>query len=349
MAQTLCPACGFTPIAAGAEQCPRCGEVFAFLQTHKRAQKAFIDRAREGDPPESTTFGGAVASAVTAHPFAPSVAFLCGAAIWFLRAAGILVDLNEPVWVFAIAVADLLVPVLIIVNLGPAQLLAQLAAVGQLAVAVWLGRSDFANPVHLLFAGHAVVLAVLVTGEPGVLRRSLGLSMAVACAAGAAAVLGLLGMRVSASELGSPAQGFHLQLPPGYVAFTRDEMAAAMHVPGGTAVPFGNSVERVFGLVTLDRDHDVSLISGCTGLHHALGGTNAVQPLDHAPPSSLGTEALVYELTTGPGSQGRLACGKLKDGRFVGFALVYLAPDSALGDGAVERVFDALGAGLSLP
>src|ERR1700693_5604195 len=114
MVQTLCPACGFTPIPAGTEECPACGEPFAFLQMHKKAKNRFIDP--EAESPEATTFGGGVTSAVTAHPYPPAGAFLPGAVLWFLRASGILVDLSEPSWLFGIAVADLVVAALLVIN-----------------------------------------------------------------------------------------------------------------------------------------------------------------------------------------------------------------------------------------
>src|SRR5579871_1753731 len=178
MVQTLCPAGGFSPIAPGTEECPACGEPFTFLQTHKRAKNQFIDP--EAESPEATTFSGGVTSAVTAHPSPPAIAFLAGAVLWFLRASGILVELNEPSWLFGVAVVDLVIPALLVVNVGPVKLLAQLAALGQLGAAAFLGRDDLVNPIHVLFAAHAIVLLVMVSGEPGVFRRALGLSMACA-------------------------------------------------------------------------------------------------------------------------------------------------------------------------
>jgi hypothetical protein len=347
--ETLCPACGFSPIPKGADECPACAEPFTYLPTHRKAQKRFIDPLLDAESPESTTFGGAITGAVTAHPITPGIAFLTGAAIWFLRASGILVELNEPGWLYAMAIVDLLIPIQIFINLGPARFFAQLAALGQLGVAVWLGREDFANPLHLLFVGHGVVLLLSVSGEPGTLRRAIVLSMACGAAAAAAAVLGLLGMRVSATELGGTQEGFKLKLPPGYVAFTRDEIRAAMHLPPGGPVPFGNPVERLFGLVLVSPDAKTPLISGCEALQKSLGGDDEPKPLPHRAPAGMGQAALVYPLHTPSGGVGRLACAKRVDGRFAALALVVLGADPAIAESASERAFDDLGGGLTLP
>ena len=55
--QTLCPKCAFSPIAQGAEKCPRCNEVFAFNPLYKRAQRLMVDKQRGLDF-EATLRGG---------------------------------------------------------------------------------------------------------------------------------------------------------------------------------------------------------------------------------------------------------------------------------------------------
>jgi hypothetical protein len=350
MEETLCPNCGFSPIPRDAEECPVCHEPFAFMQRHKLGPRGRVDPKRADiEAEESTTYGGAITGAVTAHPYPTAAAFLTGAAIWFLRASGILVDLDEPSWTFAVAVVDLIIPLIIILNFGPAKAAAQASAVGQLAATLFLGRKDFAHPVHVLFAAHAVVLLVMVVGEPDVFRRALSLSMAGAIAAAVAAVLGLSGMRVSVSQLGSERLGFRLALPPGWVALTRDEVRPAMRLPPGRAIPFGDLSSRVFGLITLSEDSSTPLIGGCETLVQAIAGMDEVKPLARSAPPGMGSSALVYALHTTTDGVGRLACAKRADGLLVGFAVVLVGADPVVADSASEKAFDAVGAGFSLP
>jgi hypothetical protein len=348
MEETLCPSCGFSPIPRDADACPKCGEPFSFLQHHKRGVKQFLDPIHDVAPPESTTFGGAITGAVTAHPVPPAVAFLTGAAIWFARVSGILVDQGEPSWLFGVVFVDVLVALVIFLAVGPATVISQLAALGQLGLSAWFARNDLANPAHILFMAHAVLLLVMVVAEPGPFRRALGLSMASALAVATIAVMGVLGMRLSATELGGARHGFRFRLPPGYVALTRDEVRPALRMPAGDAAPFGKPEDHIFGMIVSSRDPQTPLIGGCQGLHDALGATDEAKPMVAAAPPGMGGDVLVYGLTTGGGGVGRLACAKRADGRLVGFAVVVLAPSSAAGPALAEKAFERLGAELNL-
>jgi hypothetical protein len=349
MPETLCPNCGFSPIPRDAEECPVCHQAFAFVPRYKRGPQGRLDPKRaEVEAEESTTYGGAITGAVTAHPYPTAGAFLTGAVIWFLRGSGLLADLNEPAWVFGAAIADLIVPLMIIVNIGPAKVAAQFVAGAQILIALYLGRHDLGHPTHILYAAHGVALLVMVVGEPGIFRRTLSLTMSGAIAAAAAAVLGLVGMRASISELGGPQQGYRFSLPPGYIAMTRDEIRPAMRLPPGKAVPFGDPSARVFGVISLGDDSAAQLIGGCEALHEAMGGTDEVKPLARPAPPGMGVATLVYSLHTSSGGVGRLACAKRPDGKLVGFAVVLLGADPVVSEGVSEQAFDSLGAGFTL-
>src|SRR6202035_5854796 len=105
-------------------------------------------------------------------------------------------------------------------------------------------------------------------------------------------------------------------------------------------VPFGDPVGRVYGMMVTNRDTTAPLISGCEAMHQGLGGTNPLAPLARSAPVGMGSSALVYPLQTGTGGVGRLACAKRIDGRLVGFAVVLLDANPAVGDRAAEQVFD---------
>jgi hypothetical protein len=350
LAQTLCPACGHSPIPPRAEECPACGEPFAFLPTHKKARNRFVDREDTLES-ESTVFGGGVHSAVAAHPWQAATVLFIGAAIWFVRAAAAFGGPPEPDWLYGIVGANLLLGLLLILDLGPARLLAQLGMLAQLGAALYLGQGDLERPVHLLYAAFGAVGLVLVIGEPSGVRRALGLLGGLVVAAAATTAL-VVDARVGGpggaprQELTSAQAGFRLLLPPGYALAQPGELAAHLKLPSGgwSTAAFASGKERAVGLLLVKKDPAAQAIGGCGALHHALGGTNVVHPLPQRPPAALGDSAVVYELRTFSGATGRLACGKLPDDRFVALAVLGVIPDPEV----ASRAFEAVGAGLSL-
>ena len=352
MSQTLCPACGHSPIPDGAEECPKCGEPFAFLAMHKKGKKAFVDKQRDSVETEATTFGGGVTGAVSAHP-GPSAAVLAvGAVIWFLRSGGVLAEYSEPMWTYGIVGLNLVLATLILVNLGPAKLLCQLGALAQLGLAAFLANGNFANPRHLFFCAHALVLLVMLVGEPGTARRTAGLVLGVFAAAGAtfamATGVGEGPRAPGLVEISARGDPFRLLAPEGYRALTRDEMAPHLRPPLSTATArsfgFGNKVRRVYGAFTIDADSGSQLIGGCQEHLRALGGVGDPAPVAAAAPAAFGASALAYELRTASGAAGRLACGKLADGRFVALAVVAQDSDPR----SAAAVLDQVGASLEL-
>jgi ribosomal protein S27AE len=341
MNQTLCPSCGHSPIPDGAETCPKCGEPFAFLATHKK---------RDLVENETTTLGGALTGEVTAHPGAAAAVFALGAVLWFLRAGGVIADYGEPVWTYALVLVDLVLATVLMVNLGPAKLLAQIAALLQLGVAAFLANGRFDNPRHLFFCAHAVVLLVLVVGEPSSLRRRAGLAVAVLMAVGALGVmttgLGEAAKTGGMVEIAGHEGGYRLLVPEGYRLLSSDELTPHLRPPLDTATAksagFGNKVRRVYGAVTLDSSPGSQLIGGCQEHLRALGGVGDPVPVAGTAPVGLGSGALLYALRTDSGASGRLGCGKLPDGRFVALAVVALESEPT-----AAQVFEQVGAALS--
>ncbi len=347
--QTLCPACGHSPIPPGAEECPVCQEPFSFLPTYKKAKNRFLD-PDDVKESESTVFGGHIESAVTAHPWQGSVLLFAGAAIWFLRAAGLFTEAEPPFWLYALVLANLLVGLLLVVNLGPSRLLAQGAFVAQLGAALYLGREDLLSPVHGAYAAHAVVGLAAVVGEPSAGRRAVTLLLGLVAAGAAVGLLFLDGQGKAAvagprQELRSAGFGYRLTLPVGWSHANPGELSRDLRTPaGGSSVGFANGALRTVGLLFVKRDAEAQAIAGCASLHHALGGTHEARPLPERPPQALAPDAVVYELRTFSGATGKLSCGKLADGRFAALAVVGVVPGTDVG----ARVFEEVGAGLSL-
>lgn len=351
MSQTICPACGHSPIPAGAEECPVCNEPFAFLPMHKKAKKKFIDK-NDAEESESTSFGGGLTGEVSAHPYQAATVLFGGALIWFLRGSGVLTGVGDASWLYAIVAADLLVALLLIINLGPAKMLAQLVLLLQLGAALYLGRDNLLQPVHLMFAAHAGVGLFITAGEPGGVRRTVGLIAGLLVCSLAAVLLVIQPGNVVAAgprqKLSAAGAGFSLLLPPDYSSAKPLELTRHLKVPqpslNGTTAGFSSTVERTIGLILVNRDGSAQLIGSCQTLHQDLGGTNVPNPIAHRAPRALGDAVAVFELRTFSGASGLLACGKLADGRFVALVVLSINPDPSSG----ARAFDAVGEGLSL-
>lgn len=352
MPETLCPKCGHSPIPAGAEACPACGEPFSFLPMYQRAQRQRVDKRREADVDmEQTVFGGNLTGEVTAHLGPIAAVFFVGAVAWFLRVGGVVGDLREPLWAYGLVVLDLVLGVVLLLNLGPAQLLAQGGMLLQLGAAVVLARATPLAPVHLAYVAHAAVAFAMVVGEPGPVRRYAGLGLG-----SGVALLGVVFLVVGGSVGGGGVRqrlvgrelGYSLELPEGWSRLTREQLAPHLAMPSGTltggGVGFGDAAHGRYGALWVDREGSAQEAVGCQQLLVAFGGAADSPPSSRPPPQALGGKGRVYALRTATGARGALACGKLADGRWVAFAVVVAPPESASG----ETAFVAVGSGLAL-
>lgn len=353
MPETLCPSCGHSPIPAGTEACPKCGEPFSFLPMYKRAQRKMVDKRRDHEDMEQTVFGGNLTGEVSAHPAPIAAVFFVGAAAWFLRVGGVVGALHEPIWAYGLVMMDLLLGLGLILNLGPAKLLAQVGMVLQLGLAGFLARAALLAPMHLAYMAHAAVALAMVVGEPGPVRRYAGLGLG-----SGVALLGvlLLAMGVGLGPVGGGARqllvgralGYQLELPDGWSRLGPEQLSPHLLMPEttltGGGVGFGDVAQRRYGVLWVDRQGDASLKAGCQKLLLAFGGDPA-SPLSTRPaPKALGTKAQMYELHTSAGAKGSFGCGQLADGRLVAMAVVAAPPETAAG----ESAFVAVGSGLAL-
>ena len=343
--QTLCPKCAFSPIAPGAEKCPRCNEIFAFNPLYKRAQKMMID-PREGLDFEAT-LRGALTGAVSAHPGPAAAVLGLGAALWLIRAAGLFVDLREPAWLFALAAFELCAATVLMANIGPAKLFAQAVALAHIAAAFVLGAALSAHTLASASIG-AVVLA-MIAGEPSKGRRTAGLAAGVFCTAAAVGSL----VWVTEAPLAGPVViddlrlGYSLKVPAGWKQLTREELAPHLPLPSedldNKYVGFGSRLHRTYGLLSLSNGEKLQVLAGCQNQLRRLGGINEPQPLGFAAPSAFGKDSMVFELRTATGATGRLACGRVGQ-RFVALGVIVLEPTPGVGAAAFEKV----SAGLSV-
>jgi len=354
MPETLCPSCGHSPIPHGAESCPRCHEPFDFLQMYKRGQRLRVDKQRDRDDGEATVFGGNLTGAVSAHPGPIAAVFFLGAVGWFLRAGGVLGQLNDPLWTYGLVVLNLALGLVLLINLGPAKLLAQLGMVLQLAVAGLLARGSLGEAVHWAYLGHAVVGLVAVVGEPGSARRYACLGLGVAMVLlGALLLVWPVGRTeqvptASRQLLVSKDLGYELELPGGWERLTREQLAPHLTLPpaslSGGGVAFGDAARGRYGGLWIERGASPPAAAGCQQLLKAFGGEAPGRASARPAPGALGARALVYELRTAGGASGTFSCGLLADGRLVGLGMVAVPPQAA----SAEPAFVAVGAGLSL-
>lgn len=348
MAKTLCPNCGHSPIPHGASECPKCGEPFDFLPSHKKAKNKFIDKM-EGEDNESTTFGGGLTGEVSAHPWPYAIILLLGAVAWFVRAAG-LFGQSEPQWTYGIVIAALIAFVLLIVNFGPAKMVAQVVALAQVGAAAFLGMDNLVSPVTVAFLLQGAIAFVAVLGEPGPIRRYLTLGSGIFAAALCVLVLGVLKVKPApvVPTLNADEFGVTLRLPVGMRALAPGQLSPALTVPptsltSGNTV-FGDTALQRFGVVTVAKMEGAQLISSCAAHWKLLGGKGEAEVAMAPAPAAIGTPNVVYKLKTHGGANGFLACGKRADGRLVALAVVQMSA----ADAQAQAVFEAVGAGLSL-
>ncbi len=336
--ETLCPKCAFSPIPQGAEKCPRCNEVFAFNPLYKRAQAMMVDK-RVGLDFEAT-LRGALTGAVSAHPGPAAAVLAMGAVLWLIRAAGLFVDLREPSWLFALAAFELCAATVLMANIGPAKLFAQLVSVAHIIAAFVLGAPM--SPHTLASASIGVVVIAMTAGEPSHGRRSGGLVAGLACTIAAVASL----VWVTEAPAAGPVMiddlriGYQLMVPDGFKRLTTEELSPHLPLPSedldNKYVGFGSRLNRTFGLLTLTNIDDVQLVPACQDQLRRLGGINDPQP-GPAAPAAFGKDAMTFDLRTASGASGRLACAKMGK-RFITLGVVVLDPTPGIGSEAFEKI-----------
>ncbi|MBJ6765337.1 zinc ribbon domain-containing protein [Myxococcaceae bacterium JPH2] len=353
MAKTLCPNCGHSPIPRGAEACPECGEPFGHLAAYKKVGRARLEDLRADEDSDQTVFGGdLVTSAVSAHPWPAATMLGLLACAWFLRAGGVLGALGDPAWTFGLVGLDVVLAAVLVVNRGPARLLTQLGLTAQLLATAWLAREEPLAHVHMAYVLLGLVPLGMIAGEPGPIRRHMGLgvgggltlvAIVLLRAQGEAALRREAPRRIVGTEL-----GYSLELPLGWNMLAWERLGGGLQIPqaaldaGGVA--FGDQSMSRYGVLWVQRTPGNPLAPACQGLLKALGGQGEPRAASRSAPGALGGKSVVYALRTASGARGALGCGLLADGRLVGLAVVATSEEEGKG----ESAFAVVGEGLAL-
>jgi len=346
MAETLCPACSFSPIEDGADACPKCGERFDFVPSWKRAQTQFIDRRFDSESMEMTAIGGAVAGALSHHPGPAATGLYALAAAWFLRAAVQPGDGLDAAWGYLLALAGLAGGTGLLVGGSWARRGAQGTAALGLLAALALGGG---GPATVLYGLLGAVCLSSVLGEPSQMRRSVTLGCALSvsglCALSQFVARPAHGEQVDGQADAVRALGIGLRVPQGLAAaqaLPPPVQLPAATLTSGSAAFTGEAGRAV--VVTVSRAEQAQLSDACQAHATVLGAEGPGVRLQRAAPPSLGAGALVLELSFRSGELALLACGRSPDGRTVAVAALGAGGNAA--DAAT--VLDAVGAGLSL-
>lgn len=240
MAQTACPFCAFSPIAAGAEACPRC-------------RRRFVDDVRD-DTSVTATRAGGITGAVTASPVPVAVALVVLAAAWFLRGLDVVAKVNDPLVLLALPAGLVAVAASVMAAVGPAKHLpATLGVVSALAAVVWPTGWPLADGA---FVAAGVALLVGTVSEPSGVRLKGGAVLVTVLAVGA--VAGLLtgpGARPVGDVvvLEDAALGVRWTLPAGWARLERLDVLLPPRASGQRAVLLASNGEALSSMVVVDR------------------------------------------------------------------------------------------------
>ena len=347
MAETLCPSCSFSPIPEGAEECPNCGEKFAFVPTWRRAQTRFIDHQRDSESMEMTAIGGAVAGELSFHPGAAAGGLFALAAAWFTRASGWFGEWPDAAYGYLLALLGLAGGTVLLVGWTWGKRTAQVISVLSAVLALGLGG----GPTAVLYAVLGAVCLGAVVGDPSTARRSILLGTTLAVAGLCVASLVLAGPQ----PLPAPGAGLELQqslgvsvrLPAGMVQVEAGSLSGRPVVPLQTLTSASAAFADGKGnaaVLTVFRDGPAALSEACQAQGRAHGAAAQGVRLQRASPPSLGQGGLVLELQLAGTEVALLACARRPDGRTVSLLALGAGGSAA----AAGTVLDAVGAGLSV-
>jgi hypothetical protein len=324
MAQTLCPRCGYSPIPAGAERCPKCKQPF------------FEDDRKYENTSVTATRAGGLTGSVTAFPGAILLALTVGALLWTIRGMGILGSLGDPQWVYGIAALQVVAGIFLLTTSGPAKQAPALAgllacAAAALCSAPW--------PVTVLCLAHGAGLVLGTIAEPARARLTAG--GAFSTIAGLAA-LAALPVTVHALErppvvLHDPLLGFTLSLPPGWEEASRADLGLELQVPlhaeGSGALAFKHEAHHLLGVLSVSTA--AAGLDGCQKTLGAMKLTNLVASTEAAP-ATFGKLAQLLEARSLNGV-GWATCGSAGETQLT-LAVISLEANEAAALTALEAV-----------
>lgn len=296
MAETACPFCAYSPIAMGAEVCPRC-------------RRKFVDEVAD-DTSVTATRAGGITGAVTASPVPVAVALVLGAVAWLLRVLDVFTTLRDPTFLLAVPVLLIAGAASVMAAAGPAKHLpAALGLVCLAATGLWWTKLPLHNAA---FAAFAALVVLGTVSEPSALRLRGGSLLA-----GLAALVGLVALALGETRprpnggtlsLHDEQVGLRWELPAGWTGAA--SLSGGLEAPQATprrAVLLASNGDTTQAFLVLDR---APTPQACDGLVNGLGAA-VVKTTEFAPaPFPRGTVVLEVQ-----GSAGavRVACAAPPD------------------------------------
>jgi hypothetical protein len=306
MSETVCPFCTFSPIDDEAERCPRCNRLF-------------VDRFVEQSTISRTVVGG-LTGAVTANPWPVALGLLVTAALWAVRGSGLLLEVGDGPFSFAVAAVHVLAVTLVLTATGPAKHAAALASVLAIAWAAWCALFGDVPPVVTVAC--LMAAAGLMGGslaEPSRTRIAAGATFAIISALGGAVALGLASAPASTPSLVlvDGAAQWSMTIPPRWVVRRPIDPPSALTRPEDTATSVHFALTKkpddITVLVRVTHDEARPLVEACTDAQAAFG-----LPTTLALVAGGEGHSLEGRMPTGGGAA-RLSCWK-RDERFMAIA-----------------------------
>jgi hypothetical protein len=285
MAETACPFCAYSPIALGAEACPRC-------------RRKFVDDVKD-DTSVTATRAGGITGAVTASPVPVAIALVLGAVAWLLRVLDVFTPLKDPTFLLAVPVLLVAGAASVMAAAGPAKHVpAALGLVCLAATGLWWTKVPAHNAA---FAAFGALVLLGTVSEPSSLRLR-GASLL----AGVAALLGLVALALgpqgprsddAGAQLLDEQVGVRWALPAGWGAATALTGGLEAPSPGARrAVLLASNRETSQAFLVVDRAPEPS---ACEALVGGLGAS-VLKTTDEAPlPFPRGTVVLEVQGSAG--------------------------------------------------
>lgn len=321
MAETACPFCMYSPIARGAEACPRC-------------RRRFVDDIREDSVVTSTRAGG-ITGAVTASPVPVAVALVLGAVAWLLRVLDVFAALADPPALLVVPVALVAGAASVMAAVGPAKHVP--AALGVLCLGA-AGLFSTLVPFHdLAFLAYGALLLVATVSEPSGARLKGGAALAGLAALAALVVLAVGGSptnRQAPAPLLEPVVGLQWTVPAGWRGVERLEQLVAPEASARRGVLRATNGDGVEAFLVVERGAGLET---CPALLAELGGAPVKTGVDAPPPFPRGTPVL--EVSAASGAV-RAACAVTVNGPVLAVVVASTGPAAVL-----EATLRVLGSG----
>ncbi len=325
--ETACPFCAFSPVAPGAEACPKC-------------RRKFVAEVREDSEVTATRAGG-LTGAVTASPLPTAIALLVAAAVWALRILDLFSPAGDPGFLLALPALLVLGAVSVLAAAGPAKHLP--AALGLVSGLVAVGWSTSWPVVNAALVAFGPMIFLGTVSEPSTLRLRVGAGLATTCAVVALAALAIASPGLSSAPMPvvvDEQSGVRWRLPSGWKQVDAAPGLPVVKPGPGQATVFVSNGDGAEGALLIGPQVSPD---GCSSFLDALApaaerrrvGENAPAPFLKATP--------VLELTSSSAVT-RAACSWQPKGPLLGLVVA----QATASDSVALATFRVLAAGVEL-